>query len=311
MTRLLITTLIIVVSTTALPTLVAQQPEQETPDEALTADLQEAIQMIGRKQYRMLILDFMPQTEQVQMEAIGNRRTGSRFAANSVRSNALLNEQRIAELLAHCSSALEGKRLYNRHRTLVEITYVRKPVELVPASKPKNIPTLAERPAGNVTGLGANLNKTIQAAIALLELGRTEQFVRSLYPLPDLARLEEGDQMKRHLFRLTSNKSISDTMLRDLRACLSGAIQQNQNIATVSLPPLVVGDDPRIVKFELIDGNWRFFDSSRTTREQHKSLLQADIGSFSIPGTRGSMLLSRVGDSWRLIAMPRSEPLLE
>jgi len=60
-----------------------------------------------------------------------------------------------------------------------------------------------------------------------------------------------------------------------------------------------------------VEGNWRFYDGLQETRAEYQRLVAADVPPVTIPGSRGTLLLSRVGENWRLNGEPVVEPLNE
>ena len=284
------------------------QTAAETPEEALDADLKEAISMLQQKKLNFLMHDFLPPGFAAQFEFTELRRRSQQ--RNSPAQPILPNEVAV-DLAAHFDAALTGQRSFNRNKTLVEINYIRKAVELIPDSAPDYVPTIADRPKQPVIGLGSDLPQMLLQAAKLLDARKYDDFVNSVYPLAELARLEQEDGLERHILRITSRPEMKEAMLRDLKDVYDSpqAATVRGSLAEVNLPALVPGDAPRTVKFELIDGNWRFFDGGRSTREEQKQLVEKSAGGYTLPGSKGSMVLSYSDGSWRLIAMPTSDPL--
>ena len=284
------------------------QTAAETPEEALDADLKEAISMLQQKKLNFLMHDFLPPGFAAQFEFSEQRRRSQR---RDSQPQPILPNETVADLAAHFEAALTGQRTFNRNKTLVEINYIRKAVELIPDSAPDYVPTIADRPKQPVIGLGSDLQQMLLQAAKLLDARKYDDFVNSVYPLAELARLEQEDGMERHIMRITSRPEMKEAMLRDLKAVYDSpqAVTVSGSLAEANLPALVPGDAPRTVKFELIDGNWRFFDGGRSTREEQKQLVEKSAGGYTLPGSKGSMVLSYSDGSWRLIGMPTSDPL--
>ena len=284
------------------------QAATETPEEALDADLKEAISMLQQRKLNFLMHDFLPPGFAAQLEFTELRR---RSQQRDLQPQPILPNETVADLAAHFEAALTGQRTFNRNKTLVEINYIRKAVELIPDSAPDYVPTIADRPKQPVIGLGSDLQQMLLQAAKLLDARKYDDFVNSVYPLAELARLEQEDGMERHILRITSRPEMKEAMLRDLKAVYDSpqAVTVSGSMAEANLPALVPGDTPRIIRFELVDGNWRFFDGGRSTHEEQKKLVEKSAGGYTLPGSKGSMVLSYSDGSWRLIGMPTSDPL--
>ncbi len=296
---------------------IAQQPLQgikqvveESPEAALEADLREAISMLERKQFQLLMHDFLPAIfasrrayESQESQAVRGRRNSGPAP--------ILYEAQVKDMKAEILAALSGKRTFNRNQTLVQITYIKKPVELIPAKVPGYVPAATDKPAGQIHGLGSDLRQMLTQAAALLDSGKQEEFVRSVYPLPELAVLAQADNMQRLLSRLKSQPQMAEAMIRELRAAAASAGQTSGPAAKITLPATGKQESGRILKFDMVEGNWRFFDGGKQHRDVYHRLASAPIGSHTIPGSRGSMILYRFNGSWRLHAMPTNEPLAQ
>ena len=263
--------------------------------------------MLQRKQHVLLVHDFLPNIEAAKRVQALYQSQIRRQPPKTV--TPLIPNGQAADLSAHLESALTGQRTFNRNKTLVEINYIRKAIVLIPPSAPGYIPKIVDKPSGQVVGLGPDLVTALTRASRLLEDGQTAQFVRSVFPLAELARLSEEDAMERHLFRISSQPEMSAAMIRDLKAAAKAKIKLNGDLAEVAVPALLAGDNERILKFELVDGNWRLFDGGKESRALQKKLVSEPAGGHTVPGIRGSIVLSYSNGSWRMIGMPASQPL--
>lgn len=260
--------------------------------ESLQADLKEAASMLKNGQYRMLSADFLTPGYQAQ-----------NMRRRSSRNPPLSNE----ELQAHLEAALIGTRVFNRNFTLVEIRYVRQAEVVVPSGPPQYVPALADKPRGRVSGLGSDLPTMLTKAAGLLEADNVKEFIQNVYPLAELAQLSEEDALERMMFRVTSNPDMKSAMIKDLKDCAAAEQEISGTEASVVLPPLVPGDRDRVVKFQLVDGNWRFFDGRQQTRARYRKLVAADVPSVTQPARSGVIMLTRQGQDWRLTAPPETQ----
>lgn len=274
----------------------SMQMNQAQAEAALKADLQEAVSMLDKKQFRLLIADFLP-PQQIRSISRNSSRTQT------------LSDRESADLKAHLQAAMGGQFGFNRNYTLVEIHYVKQPVTLIPPGPPQYIPSTDDRPAGRVSGLGSNLATALKSAVTLLEGDKLQEFIRSAYPLAEVAKLSEADFMDRMVARISENPDMKQAMIRDLNSAAGAQPQISGNEAQVKLPPLVPGDPDRILKFQLVDDNWRFYDGRSETRTKYRELVSADVPAVTIPGSRGTVMLVRSGENWRLSGAPTTEPL--
>jgi hypothetical protein len=287
---------------------IARTVTEETPEAALAADLQEAVSMLDRNQHRLLMHDFLPS---IYASRQAMEPQSSRTRRGTATPTQILSDVEARELRAMIVGAQSGTATYNRNRTLVEITFVKKPVELIPAMKPAYVPASADKPPGQIDGLGRDLKQMLTAAAALLESGQQEEFIRSVYPLPELADLAQSDNMQRLLSRLKSHPGMTEAMVFELKAAAAKVGPVSGATAEITLSEQDKTGSDRVLKFELVENNWRFFDGGKQHRTLYRQLTSTRIGSYTIPGSQGSMILARFQDSWRLQALPTFEPLMQ
>lgn len=277
-----------------------------SPDTALSADLREAIQMLAEGQTQLLIHDFLPREMafQMSMRAIEGRRE----FAESDSPNLLQRPEIAGQLTAHLAAALQGKRTYNRNSTLVQIHYVIKPTQIIPPSTPENLPDFSRPPTGSTRGLGSDAAQALTRAVSLLNEDRFEEFVRAMYPLGELGQLTQGDAMTRLVFRIKSVPAMKTAMIQDLTAAAAVAGKSEIEADRTMKIPLThsAGGSDRFLRLELVQGDWRFSDSSAQIREKQQELVQQPIPGITVPGTEGSLVLQWDRDlqSWRLTTMP-------
>lgn len=277
---------------------------QETPssrEKALKLDLEEAIQMIQQKKLMLLQMDFL------------SPRTPMNFSSR--RGPSTLENSRLAQLTGVLQAALKAKPTFNRTRTLAQIDCVIEPTKQVEETLAAQ-PDLYGKVEGPVEGFGSNFSNAMFAAAGTLDSGNLEKFVRGMYPLQELARVTKGDQLKRLLFRLTQNPEMAKTMTKDLQLVANSkdvtvrkTADGKTSVATVRLPPTTRDGKPREFRFELVDGNWRLFDSLREARAEHTKLLAAPVAGYTIPGQQVTLMMQWSDDSWRLIGEPMARQI--
>lgn len=270
--------------------------------ETVKADLREAVSMIKKRQFQMLLHDFMSAEIQANVTRSSSRNRSTKFQ--------LMKDEEATELAVNLEAAISGEMAFNRNNTLVEIHFVRTPKMTVPPSPPSYLPAMDDRPLRPASGLGSNLQTMLGAAANLLKENKTEEFILHVYPLAEVARLAEADFRSLLVKRVESRPEMRDAMIRDLEQASKATPSIGGANATVKLPPLVAGDRERELRFQLVEGNWRFFDGNADTRAEFRRLVQGKIPAVTIPGAKGVLLLVRYGENWRMTAPPTTEPLL-
>ena len=268
----------------------------DTPESLLQADLREALSLLQQKRFRMLAHDFLPHTFTAQREYKMSQGSGGPEVY-------AMSDAMVAELTSHLNAALSGETFYNRNRSLVEISYVRKPVEIAPETMPGMLRSFGDRPSGKISGLGSDLLTALTSAVKMLEAGKTREFVEHIFPLPELAQISDGVSFRRYVERMKASPQMVEAMIRDLQQAAKGDIKISGNSAQVTVPGLSGNTSGRILKFELVEGNWRLYDNGEK-RAEHRRLATAKIGSLTTEERRSSMMLMRYQDNWRLISMP-------
>lgn len=286
-------------------TVCAQTPKSasafEEREKAVKLDLIEAVQMLENGQYFLFSADFLS----------GQFNAGYLNSSAARRTRSVLSPDKRDVLLLQLKSAVGVKPAFNRTRTLAQIDCVLKPVEKIPEKEPETSTTVYGKTKGELTGFGSDLSSALDEAAGTLDAGNTEKFIRGMFPLAELSRLTQSNQLDRLVFRLNSHPEMVRTMIRDLQQAaaaksiaISGTDPQKTRTAAVHLPPTAKGSTSREFHFELINGHWRFADSLRSVREEHKKLLSAPVAGYSIPGSKLTLLLRWEDDSWKLLAPP-------
>ena len=162
------------------------------------------------------------------------------------------------------------------------------------------------KPTKAVSGLGGDLKVMLTKASALVEAGKLEEFVRSVYPIPDVARFEDQEEMQQHLERIKSDE-MKTAMVKDLKEAAAATAEIQGDLATVKLTPLVDGDPDRHFKFEKVDGNWRFIDSDKQKRQELVKLATHQSAAPQREPTQGVIVFTRTESGWKMMTMPVAE----
>lgn len=277
--------------------------DEAAADAALLADLEEAVQMLQEGKLQMLAHDFFPPDAAIEL-------LRSRVRAGSRDPFHMLPEGVQDTLAAHLSAAARGKRTFNRNFTLVQIDYVIEAREIAPPSEPKNVPNLMAPPVGPMPGLGSDLKAALTQAVQLLKADRIEEFVRATYPPGELGVLTQQDGLERLVFRISQVSAMKDAMIRDLEAAVAAAGAVSGPTEEIAIPDTNSSPGaPRLLKFELVNGDWRFADTGAATRQLQQELVSQPIPGKIIPGTEGTLILHLDRDlqSWRLSTLPNLE----
>lgn len=279
----------------------AEEHSPASRQSALKLDLEEAIQMINDRKLLLLQMDFL-----------GN---GLSPGSLSRRSQPTIQGEKLAQLKGLLQAALKARPAFNRTRTLAQIDFAIEPTRYFDEKSAAKTDLYGEV-QGTTAGFGEKFSKAMFTAAETLDSGDLEKFVRGMYPMDELARVTKGDQLKRLVFRLTQNPEMARTMTRDLHLVANSrdvSIKKTagspNSVAIVRLPPGVRNGKAREYRFELVDGHWRFFDSLRDVRAEHKRLLSAPVPGYTIPGRQITLMMQWQGYSWRLVGEPMERPI--
>jgi hypothetical protein len=157
---------------------------------------------------------------------------------------------------------------------------------VAPDFEPGDTPSVPE-----ATGYGSDLEVALQSAIDSLEAGAIPEFVGNMFPLTELNRLRDNADAQVHLdTRLQVFPAMAEAMKAELQECLDAGISQGEAIAEVIL---VKGRrTPRVVRFQLVGGNWRFYDPGVL------------LGDSSADAEFETVTLVHDGTFWRLKEIP-------
>lgn len=278
-----------------------ESPAEKSPEAQLREDVQRAISLLDDGRLAIFLQDYL------------SRRDLARMNGQIEAMAQQAQPREIEQLRENLVASLEGEISLSQDEQLAEVTYVLKAQEFIPESVPEPTAQPGGRlPSEELRELGGELPEFLTRAAALLREERLEEFIAGTYPLATLAELGM-DGVEQMAFRVRSASQMSAAMLRDLEAAAEaeGELNASGNEATVVLPPLVEGDPQRILKFDKVDGHWRFHDADRDIRDEYQRLLAAPLPAFTIPGAEGVIRFERDGDHWRISEPPQDRPLVE
>jgi hypothetical protein len=173
-----------------------------------------------------------------------------------------------------------------------------------------------------LVGYGSDLSQVVKSSLAALDTGELESFIDHVFPAGELGRLQSHDGKTQLVARLKKQPEFIEQMRRDLKAIGDATPEFNadKTVATIVLRTPTAdkrpGDappEPRTVKFQKVDGSWRFYDNSTPVREEmarQSRLLPPKLK--YLPGMRVEnpdvLVMEKLGSSWRLAALPEPGP---
>jgi hypothetical protein len=123
-----------------------------------------------------------------------------------------------------------------------------------------------------------------------------------LFPAPEVAQMQSSDGMDLLLLKLETYPEMVQAMQRDLEQCQSVGGEIDGDVAEFTLTEGRL--NPQTVRFQLVGGSWRFYDSITPVREEAEILA-------SQAGSDGDDIvvieLEQVGDTWRFAASEEEE----
>ncbi len=172
------------------------------------------------------------------------------------------------------------------------------------------------QPQKVTNGYGKDFKIALQKGIDDLENRKFQNFIRSIYPEAESQRLIAQKQEKYLISKLTRFPILARELIREFRLLqeLKAAPLESEGRTVVSfdLPAdptwkkklgsigRNIPDQPaRKIRFELVNGNWRFFDSNKKIREEMK---RQKLG---LPAGGGiSLEWKRTKQGWRISSIP-------
>ncbi|MBL4885258.1 MAG: hypothetical protein JKY95_12075 [Planctomycetaceae bacterium] len=170
-----------------------------------------------------------------------------------------------------------------------------------------------------VNGYGKDLNIVLQKGIDDLDNTRFQDFIRNIYPEAEVARLIDQKQEEHIVSRFKTYPILKQELVRELkllqqlkpepvelagRTVVSFELPKNNRwktkLVTVNASLRNIPEEPaRSVRFELVNGNWRFFDGGKKLTEEMKRQQSG------LPVGGGIALeWKRTKSGWRISAIP-------
>ncbi len=167
-----------------------------------------------------------------------------------------------------------------------------------------------------VSGFGDDLKTVLARAVEVLtdsnspKDSRLDDFVSSVFPVSELYKPDSGLRTTHWFERIEWSQALVDSMVTDLQALqtLTPQYEDDGNIASFVIPGEVreqsagTRDPDRLIRFELVDGNWRFFDNTRRAREATADWSKLHpLESDNLKKMMPVIILEKQSDRWMLV----------
>lgn len=267
-------------------------------EDALQADLAEAVEMLEKNQDELLVYDFLPMEVERDFRQLNDPRRGR--PASGGRGIEQLPDRLRTLLIGQLKAAQTGKITWNRDKSLAWVHYTTEQMEVTPAKPPGFVPEDAE--AEIPAGLGSEVEDVLNESLDLLKSKQKpalRQFLLGMLPAQEAAKLQSDDAMQRMLSRLNQHPEMIDAMVRDLTAAKRGAPHTSGDHA-------VIAERGADMKTELqkVAGSWRLVGFTPAQQAEYRKLVNSEIEASIIPAQRGTLVLTYTESRWRLMAMP-------
>lgn len=177
-------------------------------------------------------------------------------------------------------------------RFSINLTALAEPADPAEATAP-----VAEPAVPDVAGWGDDLDQVLSSALSALNDEDYATFVERIFPAAEVVHMQSSDGMDLLLLKIETYPEMAEAMQRDLEECQSARAEIDGDVAQFTLTE--GRENPQTVKFQLVGGNWRFYDSITSVREEAAA-------SAAEAGSDGDDIviieLEQIGNEWRLVA---------
>ncbi len=253
---------------------------------SLQTSLDRAIELLEAENYEGYIEEFYP------VEEYRRLRTGRRLTDEARHLSALPRFQE--RMVSVYRIARETEPRWSDGgaiaRFSINLTDLEEPADPAVAEAPTT-PTIPD-----VAGWGDDIDQVLASALAALNDEDYESFVEHIFPANEVVHMQSTDGMELLILKLETYPEMVEAMQRDLEQCQSAARTSDSDVTEITL----TGDrrNPQTVKFQLVGGNWRFFDSVTPVREEAAFVASTAGGDGDDIVT---IEMERIGREWRLV----------
>ena len=265
---------------------VIPEPAQPTdPSSLLRASLEDAVALLRQRKFDQFLQNHVP------IEDLRRLREDGTVAA--VVRTLEENSEGQTRLLEIYELASQTEFLPNASTGLAELTMILPDVE----PSQEQLPNVSDPEADSVTlpaGFSEDLTECLTQAAVALEGGALPTFISKMLPPSDYREYAAGTDGLELVQFLERNPAMITAMEAELRALAKETpeLSADGSVATFQ-------QNGRTVRFQLVDGSWRFFDDSlpvRTAIFQQAQQQPSDV--------RVILRFERIGDAWRAYEWP-------
>lgn len=274
---------------------------------ALIADMDAALKLLQGKKYHEFLETYAP-VEDV-------RRIRAEDSWKQVAAAFLTNGEQTAALMKLLRGIKTGEIRFEAHgyEAVIELSDPDASA-IASAAAQQGKKVAVEVPIPDSEGLGDDLNDVLELGAKLVRENKFESFVSGLYPQSMVRELHRSGRMDAFARQLKANNELQTALASDFAALrkLKPEISEQGRVATFTLKaaarkPSDDGEEngkvqpagtsrDRLIKFELSDGNWRFFDASKKAMETIDEWKSAKAASAA-----PTIKLEKIGGNWRFL----------
>jgi hypothetical protein len=271
-----------------------------TPEAEVHAALDDAIAVVKKHDLKAFVEMYIPVLELRELRRkYGSTSAFARKAMSSTQGAKRMEEMFDKEFLPLFEGARKVKPVFSADNTIARFEIVSTPSEVI---KLDTSPLLDEKIKDpNVEGYGDDLKAALNKAVASLEAGQIENYLRAMLPVSELKLNDPADLAK----RLKQSTAVTKQMIADMKL-LAGKIPKMEQGGTLAEFEVVVespkvrrGDRQpkpvtRVFKFQKTGGHWRLFDNTTAMQKTSHGL------SRKLTQTTDTLTLEKIGNQWRI-----------
>ncbi len=267
------------------PTPALKPARPADPSTLLRASLEDAVALLRQRKFNEFLQSHVPVEELRRHREDGTVDAVVRaLEANSEGQARLLQIYELASQLEFLPNASTG---------LTELTVILPGLE-PPQEQVPNVPDPRNDPVTLPTGFSGDLTECLTQAANALEGGALPTFINKMLPSTDFRDYAAGTDGLELVQFLERNPAMMSAMEAELRALAKETpeLSADESVATFQ-------QNGRTVRFQLVDGSWRFFDDSlpvQTAIFQQAQQQPTDV--------RVILRFERIGDAWRAYQWP-------
>lgn len=271
-----------------------------TPEAEVYAALDNAIAVAKKHDLKAFAELYIPVGELREMRReFGSTEAFSRKMKSSPQGSKRITEMFDKEFLPLFVGARKAKPVFSADDTVATFKIVSSPSEVLKLGASPLLDEKNKNP--KVEGYGDNLKAAMNKAVASLEAGQIENYLRSMLPVSELKLNDTADLAK----RLKEATAVTNQMVADLKR-LDGKSPKMEQDGTVAVFEVVVESPKvgrgnrqpkpvtRVFKFQKAGSHWRLFDNTTAMQKASQGL------SRKLSQTTETLTMEKIGNHWRL-----------